>query len=205
MRYSDAEPPGSLPRVAAYLAPLPAGAASHPECLAKAGLLRSALADRPLGREHVEALPAPVRQVIACPPLDGEWVPDVHLICVLLAIADAYGMTDAEYLAWLRDLNARMFQTVFKQLMNAPAEGLLRHVSERWSFFHRGSSLAVTHLSPGGATVHMAFPPRLFHGLALRHFVSVWEAALGVAKPGGHVELAASDEVTARFTVAWRG
>ncbi|WP_248352539.1 hypothetical protein [Anaeromyxobacter oryzae] len=202
---SPAEPPELLPRVGAYLARLPSGVASHPECVARASLLRVSLSERPLAREHVDALPAPVRQLVACPPLDAEWVSDVHLVCVLFAIADAHGMSDEGYLSWIGELNARMFRTTFRHLMTvASPEQLVDQVAERWGVFHRGSSLAVTRQGPGNALVHLAFPPRLFHGLAVRQFAPVWQAALQIADPTSRVDLVASDDVTARFAARWR-
>jgi hypothetical protein len=194
-----------LPRVAEYLAPLPAGVASHPGCLAKAALLRRALAERPLARDHVAALPPVVGAVVTCPPLDGEWVPDVWLMCALLAIADAYKMSDEEHLRWIREMNGRMFNTLFRLLMKAVSpEYLVRRAPERWSVFHRGSTLAITDAAPGRCTAHLEFPPWLFHGLALRQFVAVFEAALQMNDPEGRLELAGSDAVGARFTVTWR-
>jgi len=199
----SADSPGS-PRVADYLARLPAGAASHPGCLAKAAMLRRSLAERPLARTHLDALPPAVRTLVACPPLDGEWVPDVHLVCALFTIADAYRMTDDDYLGWIHALNDRMFRTLFSNLMSVESpEEILRRVPERWSVFHRGSTLAVTELEPGRAVVLMRFPPWLFHGLSLRQFVPVWEAALQLSDPAARVEPISSDEVSARFAATW--
>lgn len=194
------------PRVAAYLAPLPGGAASHPACLAKAALLRRTLAERPLRRVAADALPAPVRALVTCPPLDGEWIPDVHLVCVLFAIADAEGMSDDDYLGWLADMNTRMFRSIFAHLMTVERpEEMLARVPERWGVFHRGSALSVTGIGAGRAEVVLAFPPSLFHGLALRQFAPVWESALRLSEPSARVALVASDERSGRFVATWRG
>jgi hypothetical protein len=202
---SSDEPAGSA-RVAAYLARLPAGVASHPGCLAKAAMLRRTLTERPLALEHVDSLPPAVRSIVTCPPLDGEWVPDVHLICALFTIADAYGLSDDDYLSWIRELNVRMFKALFWNLVHAesPSE-VLRRVPERWSVFHRGSTLAVTEVGARSAVAELSFPPWLFHGLALRQFVPVLEAALQLTDPSGRVECVASDQVGARFDVTWGG
>jgi hypothetical protein len=198
-------PVTSFPRVDEYLAGLPAGLSSHPDALAKAALLRRALSERPIGRDHVVALPPVIRDVVTCPPLDGEWVRDVWLACVLLAIADVYEMTDEVYLSWMRDLNTRMFMTLFRPLMKvASAEDLVRCTAERWSVFHRGSSLTIQEAVRGRCIAHLAFPQRLFHGLALRQFVPVFEAAIRMSDPEGRVALAASSDVGASFAVNWR-
>lgn len=191
-------------RVAAYLAKVPGGVDGHPECLARAAMLRRSLAERPLAGDHADALPPPVRQLVICPPLDGEWVSDVQLVCVLFAIAEAHGMSDADYLAWIRELNTRMLATLFAGAVAAESpEAMLLKVPERWSIFHRGSTLAVEEASSGRAVVRLSFPPHLFHGLALRQFAPVWEAALRLADPSSRVELASSDPTTGRFVARW--
>ncbi len=195
----------ALPRVARYLAPLPAGVASYPQCVAKAALLRRALAQRPLSRDHLFALPKVLGELVACPPLDSESVPDVWLAGVLLAIADAYEMSDGEYLDWIRDLNSRMFNSLFRLLMRVVSpEHLVRRAADRWKVFHRGSSLAMVELTRGRAVARLTFPPFLFHGLALRQFGPVFEAAVQMSDPRGRVELDASDATQALFIARWR-
>jgi len=195
----------ALPRVAEYLAPLPAGVASYPQCVAKAALLRRALGQRPLSRDHVLALPKVLRELVTCPPLDGESVPDVWLAGVLLAIADAYEMRDEEYLDWIRDLNSTMFNTLFRILMKVVSpEHLVRRAADRWKVFHSGSSLAIVELTRGRCVAHLTFPHLLFHGLALRQFAPVFEAAVQMSDPRGRVELGACDATQAFFIAHWR-
>lgn len=206
MHLDPSDPAAALPRVDAYLARLPAGAASHPGCVAKAAMLRRALEQRPLSRAHLAALPSPVAQLASCPPLDGDWVPDVALACVLLAIADAYVLTDDAYLSWMRALNVRMFTTLFRTIVaTVPPDVLVRSAAERWGIFHRGSALTVLESGRRAATVQLSFPPRLFHGLALRHFVAVFEAVLDLTDPAGRVALVSSDDETGCFALTWRG
>jgi len=195
----------ALPRVAEYLAPLPAGVASYPQCVAKGALLRRALGQRPLTRDHVLALPKVLRELVACPPLDGESVPDVWLAGVLLAIADAYEMTDEEYLDWIRNLNSTMFNTLFRILMKAVSpDHLMRRAAEKWKVFHRGSSLAIVEHTRGRCVAQLTFPHLLFHGLALRQFAPVFEAALQRCDPRGRVELGSYDPTQALFVARWR-
>lgn len=199
-------PPDIAPsrRVEEYLAKLPAGVEAHPECVARAAMLRRCLAEKPLSRSHADDLPGPVRQLVICPPLDGEWVSDVHLVCVLFAIADAYALGDDAYLAWIRALNTRMFQTLFAGVLNTESpEAMLDKVPERWSIFHRGSTLAAEAVEPGRAVLRLSFPPNLFHGLALRQFAAVWEALLRLADPSGQVELSSSDPTAGTFLARW--
>jgi hypothetical protein len=195
----------ALPRVAGYLARLPAGVDSHPECVAKAALLRRALGQRPLSRDHVSTLPKALRELVACPPLDGETVPDVWLAAVLLAIADVYQMSDPEYLDWIRELNSSMFNTLFRLLMKVVSpEHLVRRAAERWKVFHRGSSLAIVEVTRGRCVAQLEFPHLLFHGLALRQFAPVFEAAIQMCDPRGRVELGAFDATQALFIARWR-
>lgn len=192
------------PRVATYLEKLPAGAGSHPGCQAKAAMLRRALAEQPLTGDDLERLPPAIRPTVTCPPLDGEWVPDVHLAAVLMAIADARGWTDDAYLAWLRALNERMFRSLFPAAM-APGsvDALTRSVPERWSLFHRGSGLALAASAPGRAVIRMTFPPWLFHGLTLRQFTPIWEVALGLAARDVRVSLEEERADGAAWAASW--
>jgi hypothetical protein len=200
-----ADPEIGFPSVTEYLSRLPAGHASHPQCQVRAALLRRALEERPLELRHVAALPAPVGRIVTCPPLDGEWLSDVWLACVVMAIHDAYGMDEPTYLAWLRALNVRMFDGPYRTFMKlASAEQLIQRAPERWSFFHRGSSLEIVDVAPGRCTLHLTFPPYLFHGLALRQFAAVFEAALQMADPDARVEAAGGNEVRGVFVGTWK-
>jgi hypothetical protein len=138
------------------------------------------------------------------PPLDGEWVSDVHLVCILFTIADACGMSDGGYLAWMRELNLRMFRALFWNAVHAESpEEVLARVPERWSIFHRGSTLSVPDREAGRARLRLAFPPRLFHGLALRQFAPIWEVALRLSAPAGRVECVGEDEAGGDFVATW--
>ncbi|WP_242393139.1 hypothetical protein [Anaeromyxobacter oryzisoli] len=203
MNHHPTDPAVPLPRVGAYLAKLPAGVSSYPECLAKGAMLRRALESAPLSRRHLAALPPTAAQLVICPPLDGDWIPDVSLACVLLAIADVHLMTDEAYLSWMRALNVSMFTTVFRGVVTGSPDALVRSAAERWGLFHRGSAISVLESSPGHAVVQLSFPAHLFHGLVLRQFVAVFEAVLALAGPAGRAALASSDDDGALFTLAW--
>jgi hypothetical protein len=172
--------------------------------VAKAAMLRRALADRPMTRDQVDGLPAPVRAVVSCPPLDGEWVSDVHLVCILFSVADACEMSDDAYLEWMRDLNLRMFRTLFWNVVKAESpEQILARAPERWSIFHRGSRVAVTGQEPGRARLRLAYPPWLFHGLALRQFAPIWEVALRLSAPSGRIACVGEDATGGDFLATW--
>ena len=198
-------PRDPLPRVTSYLARLPAGAASYPECKSKALLVRRALEERPLERDVVAMLPRPIADTVLCPPLESEWVPEVHLMVVLLAIADANGLDEAAHLEWMREMNTRTLGTLFRFLFRfISPEALAKRVPERWGVFHLGSTLIAEDVRDDGCTVWLKFPPHLFHGLVLRHYAPVLEVALRIAAPGSRVVLVDETPNQGLFQAYWQ-
>jgi hypothetical protein len=149
------------PRLVDYLADLPAGILSYPECQAHAGLLGAVLAAMP--RHEVEPRPDPFVAALL-QPSRSTWIPEVRFHAALLAIADGESMSDAGFLTWVRAGNAAAYRgLVYRALMAmiSPAQ-LLERAASRWDAFHRGSRLSVTSLGAGEVRVQLSFPPRSF-------------------------------------------
>ena len=97
-----------FPSVRAYLERLPFGIDSHPECEVKASVLRDALASRALDSD-LDALPAPVRELVRSLPPVSAWIREVHALVAMLAIRDRYFAPGPagleEYEVWTRQRN----------------------------------------------------------------------------------------------------
>ncbi|MGB8930359.1 MAG: hypothetical protein WCC48_03805 [Anaeromyxobacteraceae bacterium] len=190
-----------------YLAGLPAGLDSFPECVAKGSVLRSTLVQQPVA-EIAARLPAPLRAIVTDPPIDSEWMSEVRLVAVYLAVTDVRGYGDAEALAWARDRNRALFRNpAYRILMavSSPAT-LLRGAAMRWSNWHRGSTLEIDGILDEGVRALLRFPPGLFDELMLKVFGEAFSAGLELAHartPASTVELVEAG--VARYTVRWEG
>src|SRR5512138_1288092 len=107
-----------LARLDGWLAGVPGGLDAYPEVQAKGSLVRSALAGQPAA-EVARRLPPPLRRLVLDPPVGSEWVPEVQLAGLLLAIPDVAGMTDAEVLAWARAQNRALFESPAYRILMA--------------------------------------------------------------------------------------
>lgn len=190
-----------------YLAGLPAGLDSFPECVAKGSVLRSTLVQQPVA-EIAARLPAPLRQLVTDPPVDSEWMSEVRLVAIYLGVTDVRGYGDADVLAWARDRNRALFRNpAYRILMavSSPAT-LLRGATMRWSNWHRGSTLEIEGIADAGVRALLRFPPGLFDDLMLKVFGEAFSAGLELARaptPAASVELVAPG--VARYLVTWGG
>ena len=190
-----------------YLAGLPAGLDSFPECVAKGSVLRSTLVQQPVA-EIAARLPAPLRALVVDPPVDSEWMSEVRLVAIYLGVTDVRGYGDADVLAWARDRNRALFRNpAYRILMavSSPAT-LLRGATMRWSNWHRGSTLEIEGITDAGVRALLRFPPGLFGDLMLKVFGEAFSAGLELARapaPAASVELVAPG--VARYLVTWGG
>jgi len=194
-----------LARLDAYLAPLPGGLSAYPECQAKGILVRMLAADEAYARAAGQ-LPPPLRRLVEEPPMASEWIPEVHSLAVLYALADAAGQDDDAALAGVRGRDRRMFELpAYKILMAASSPGsLLRAIDQRWGTFHRGSMLDVEGIADDGVRLGLRFPRGLFDGFHLRGFAESFLAALDLsAAASPRVEIMEARAGYARYKVAW--
>jgi len=194
-------------RMERYLAGLPAGLDSFPECMAKGSVLRSTLIQQPVS-ELAARLPAPLRALVTDPPVDSEWLSEARFVAIYLAVADVRGLSEGEVLAWARDRNRALFRNpAYRILMavSSPAT-LLRGATMRWSNWHRGSTLEVEGITDVGVRALLRFPPGLFDDLMLKVFGEAYSAGLELARaksPASSVELL--EPGVARYLVSWGG
>ena len=109
-----------------YLAGLPAGLDSFPECLAKGSVLRSTLVQQPVERLATR-LPASLRPLVTDPPVDSEWMSEVKFVAIYHAVSDLQGLSDDEVLSWARERNRALFRNpAYRILMavSSPATSL---------------------------------------------------------------------------------
>ena len=202
----SSSPLPELPRLARYLAGLPAGLDSHRECTAKGSLVRNLLEARSR-TELLLSLPDALRPLALDPPMGSDWISEVHFIALLHAVADLGRMRDDEVLAWMRERSRALFRNPAYRILMAvvsPAR-LIRHGAGRWSAFHRGSTLSVADTTDTSVRIRVEFPQGLFDPLAIgahgESFVAALEAS-HAKEPELRVE--ATTSTSAEYVLSWR-
>jgi hypothetical protein len=175
-----------FPSVSAYLERLPFGIDSHPECEVKASVLRDALASRALDSD-LDALPAPVRELVRSLPPVSAWVREVHVLVVILAIRDRYFAPGPagleEYERWTRQRNrALLTRPLYRALfLVVSPERLIEGMQRRWSHFRRGTRIELVERAPRSVVVRVRFPAELYEETMLHGLRGALHAALEAA------------------------
>ncbi|MGC4119752.1 MAG: hypothetical protein QM765_35300 [Myxococcales bacterium] len=157
--------PQPTTRMSSYIAGLPKGLESYPECQAKGTIVRSFVLDAvPEATLQAAALPEPVATLLRTPPLNSVWVPEVQFFACMLAVRDLLGFADdAAWKRWFQERNQQaLTNPVLRLVMNfTSAEMLLSLGGTFWSTTHRGSKLSVVEKASHGATFALEYPHNL--------------------------------------------
>jgi len=198
----------TFPRLAAYLADLPDGLDSFPECRSKASLHRAFLDEKPLPPLAPGALPEPVRELIEAPAAVSSWIPTVVHHSVLLVIRELCFTDDESYCRHAFESQRRIFRgPMYRLLLVAmPVDTVLRGIAYRWKAFHQGTQLEVLERGEGEARLELRFPPGLYNELGLKGLASGFRAALDAMKAtDAKVEVTEIAAGEAHFRGTWRG
>lgn len=194
------------PSVESYLASLPRGLSSYPECMHKGDPLRVWLQRSPT-REVARLVPPAVAAL-----LDGDrtlppWVPEVHANVLYLAMRQAHFADDAAFLTHARECNRAVLETPVNRVLfwAAAPRSILRAAGLRWGSLHRGSAIDVRFGQDSTASVVLSFPRGLFPELVLRGNATGF--VLAMENAGGRdvqIEVRAVAPTRALFTGRWR-
>jgi hypothetical protein len=174
----------SLPHLDAYIAALPRGLESHPECQLKGAVVRAILETSPGLVAKRDALPAFLSALLDTPPTHSAWVPEVVGMALQEARRDLLFSSDEAFLADVRVGNEKLLSGMLYgflfRLVGVPR--LMQGASTRWSQMHRGSMLVVTaDKTPQTLVVRLEYPVALVSPLAARAMAEVFVAAIHVA------------------------
>lgn len=172
-----------FPIAAKYLARLPDGIRSYPDCQAKGSVLRSVLDTAPFTLSTA-GLPSEAVELMATPPLPSEWMSEVALNVLLMAYQER--VPREQYLRWCYDrnralLNTSLYRVLF--LVVSP-ERLYVGMSQRWAAFRRGTKLQLVELRDKVATLEYTFP-RFLHDAGTCELLAEALSAAGDAATGG--------------------
>ena len=189
-----------------YLDALPNGVASYPECVVKASILRNSLGSRPLGPEV--DLPPTIRRLVDEPPTVGEWIPEVHLNVVMLAIREVhFDLRNLDgYRAWAFEQNHKLLGTPLYRILFlvVSPDRLISGVETRWSAFRRGTEMRVIHRAEKSAELQLRYPAFLYPPLMAQSMVVALQAAMehaGARQP--RIDTVSPTSTETRFSVSW--
>ncbi len=193
------------PRVDAYLAALPAGIESYPECRVKSETLRDLLERLILA--DVQQSPIDLA-TLACN--ETVWLPEVQANTLLLLGRDTIFASDAAFMAWSRENMLRLWsRPTYRLLMYlAPPEEAALGAAKRWSTFHTGSWLAASPMARRGGrhtiTLTLTVPPRLFDAYLLDYLGVVYETVLDSTRANdGKMQVRPLTDTKAEFLASW--
>jgi hypothetical protein len=202
--------PTRFPETTRYLATLPKGLDSYPECEVKSSVLREMIegTDRTL----VPQLPDEVRQLVENPPPVNVWVSEAKLNVLLRAsiedlsrrTKDRDAMMDKAFTSTQKLLSGPAYKILFMLLS---PERLLVGVDKRWAALRRGTGIERVEDGPrvaGAARLRVHFPDHLYDREILRVRGASLRAAIACAgAKSAAVELEVRDAGTADFVVTW--
>lgn len=202
--------PGSHPLLAPFVARLPAGLASYPQCRCKTEVHEAVRRDcGHLAKEP--GLPAVLRAFLDGTHQDS-WMSEVAGNCLSLLVHERVHRDEAALYAWRHAEMTRLFHRPLNRalmLVFSPTLVLL-NAARRWGAFHEGSSLRIDPVVKDGGTLRahgwLEYPPGLYdHPVLLNLCASTYRAALDCAKAREvEVSVTAEGPERARFAASWR-
>ncbi len=195
----------AFPHLAEYLAKLPAGLGSYPDCRTKGILIRSSVKDV---APHASwaTLPPALLEAIESPPLPTTWVSTVLTNAVHFVVADTYYPTPQALLDWnyartFKASNSPMYRTLTRM---AGLRNFLRGAVKVHGLFQQGTDISIDFLGETSARVLLEHPPYLHFGLTHLANEAVFAATLDAAgAQSSKVKMTESSARRAVFEVSW--
>ncbi|MBL4688653.1 MAG: hypothetical protein JKY37_28960 [Nannocystaceae bacterium] len=197
-----------FPTTAAYIAALPDGLESHPDCRAKASLYRTVVDGSALSTADAAELPQVLRTLVVEPALVSSWISEVHSHALMLAVYDRqFGDIEAfaqhAYLRQRELFAGPLYAVAFKLV--SPAL-LIKTAALRWRLFHRGGmSFRSQDITADQARVRLEYPEGVYEPVLRRALCEALRAALDLSTGGGaRVEVQDASARHTIFKVRWR-
>ncbi len=191
--------------VESYLASLPAGLDSYPDCQQKASVFRVFLAGiRP--ESFSARLPPTLATLATSPPPVNLWLPEVHAHAVFIAAREAAFADDEAYERFAYRQNAALLESPLYSILFkfVSPERVIRGAPSRWGHFHRGMTLVPEMSEPGRAALRLQASPGLLPPLLARCYGTAFRAALEAAGAKHvSVELTPIESRAFRYAASW--
>lgn len=179
-----------LPRTRAYVASLPQGLASYPECRSKMSIWKNIL--QWTDTSALSGNVPPELTVFAAENLlDAAWMPAAESFACHLVLRDALFPTDAALAEHFRMLDRKLLSGRLYQMLFAltSPERIVHAADRRFRAMFEGITLDARREGPGHVEIALRYPPRLLPPLVGRLYLVAFEVA---------VELAGAKEVRSR-------
>lgn len=188
-----------------YLAALPEGLSSYPECVSKATLLRSSIEGHEDARLGAD-LPAELVELYRHPPPATVWVPAAKVNAILHVVIDLYYPRREDVIEWARRRTLRMRDNpIYARILRVTSVHALFRISQQLDrLFQRGTHIT-PHIEKGRARFELSHPPYLVSPINQVANVGMFEAM--VEMTGGEdarCEMTASSPTGATFEMIWK-
>lgn len=194
----------TYPRLAEYIAQLPDGLASYPECKSKGALITTALEGHDL-RHATRGLPEEISQLIVAPPPSWSWVPATWSDAMFYVLVDTFYPTPEAVLEWTYERTIKASSNkLYRALTRVSGpSALLRMTAAAHGLFQKGTDMSSERVE-GGAILRMTHPPFLHCGLNHLSNVGMIRALLEITGARDHeVEMTASEPTQAIYRATW--
>jgi hypothetical protein len=194
----------AFPRTAAYVAALPNGLDSYPQCRARTDVNRVVLERFPKLLEHGGVDPSLVQRLVRATRA-GDWMTEVEAVTTRLMVRDTALVTDTAYRQWNHAVAAEVFsRPMYRVLMYVMSPTLvLMGASKRWAAFREGTTL-VSRADKSKRELELSYPPKLYTEIVLHGIGEAFRAALvaaGAKEPLLDLDEAGAEK--ARWRVSW--
>ncbi|NUP06204.1 MAG: hypothetical protein HOW73_09115 [Polyangiaceae bacterium] len=189
----------------AYLARLPVGLASYPDCAIKGSILRTVLERKPPSR-LLSALPPELHGLVETPPASSAWVPEVHFRALQRVIIDEHFDDDEAWLSWSYETQKELYTSPLYRALFLPLTPpiVVRLGRTLWQRFRRGSTLSPMHVIGSCAEATIFSPPWVFHELDHRATALGIKAAIELAGARDvNIRVLESSATSAKLEVRW--
>ncbi len=200
--------PARYPLTAHYLASLPNGLASYPECLVKSDAHDGLRDGFPQIAEDL-GLPTVVRQFFRGEYHD-EWMPETLGSTVVHLVRDACFADDHTHYDWCYQNNGKLFKKPHYRVLMALLSPtlLLTNAAKRWATMHQGSTLVAQPVRRTDTqlccTTLLHYPSGMFDELDLRNIASGYRAALDCSRAKNPAtEIHRRNDGDAEIMVTW--
>lgn len=171
---------GPYPRLASYLAQLPAGLESFPDCTGKASIYRKVYE---FAAEPLTGLPPQLQALIDEPKPPSVRLHQCQTLALVVALVESRRLSPKEESAWIRSAATHLFSSqMYKILMWAASPAIVFRTSNvRWTAFFSGTSLT-PEVNGRSAVLRLNAPRFMFNEDLARIFVDVIWAAVNYTR-----------------------
>ncbi len=196
--------PHRFPSLSAYLARLPEGLDSYPECQTKGSMIRSALEGHDFTQD-LDGLPPRLVELVTDPPPPTRWLPLVYGDSVFHMVCDRFYPSEEAVLDWTYQRTVAMAKNrMYRKLVTVAGPGFLLKISSKvHGLFERGTETR-TEVDDHQARIELSHPPHVHSRLNHYSNVGMLRGILeitGGANP--HCEMRHSNAAGAVFECRW--